>query len=95
MGMPWGVSGCGKQALVGNVRDGDLLLGSNPSSSLLILQPFPDDDEGPRAELCFLQYNLFHEVAPTAQLHLPAFSYVPHADLNVDQMACRLKNGGL
>lgn len=37
-GMPWGVSGCGKQALVGNVRDGDLLLGSKPSSSLLILQ---------------------------------------------------------
>ena len=36
-GMPWGVSGCGKQALVGNVSDGDLLLGSIPSSSLLIL----------------------------------------------------------
>ncbi len=37
MGMPWGVSGCGKHALVGNVSDGDLLLGSMPSSSLLIL----------------------------------------------------------
>ena len=36
--MPCGVSGCGRLALVGNVRDGDLLLGSRQSSSLLILQ---------------------------------------------------------
>ena len=64
---------------MGNVRDADLLLGSNPSSSLLILKPSPSDDEGPRAELCFLQYGLFHEMAWTAQLRLPAVSNALHA----------------
>ena len=44
---------------MGNVRDGDLLLGSKPSSSLLILQAakcldFPQLIEGLRAQLRFL-----------------------------------------
>ena len=58
MGMPWGVSGCGKHALVGNVRDGDLLLGSMPSSSLLILHAISQTREELKTELSFLSSYL-------------------------------------